>query len=371
MNTTDSYFNLCSINLQQKINALAESFNAILAEAVEESINPQLLHAELLGTTVLPSRRKVHPWNAFFHEEAKGVKLNKESIASLKRKYDEASEEEKQGYCKRMSWGPVDQKKAANKISRDMAQSSMKLLDLGVQSLVLVASPGSVSTVRKGQSFALGDEAERFLLTSDTPRNYDEAVLYCCQQEHASQEEKIKSMCIVESLALQPIAITDSQGALGVQCLPEVVSDLENFINMSPYNTLLSQRNYVEISEHVCNLLNSDWEFFPQFPGAILINTGNNQAVILNTIEVYGRTKPVDISWTLANDSHDSCSGQPKALVADILCLFGPDDDTITILGNVGLNQKLEKLADGLKYLFGTANEVASKYITNTFSTFT
>ncbi|KAI8333140.1 hypothetical protein BC941DRAFT_121165, partial [Chlamydoabsidia padenii] len=178
--------------------------------------------------------------------------------------------------------------------------------------------------------------------TTQTPRNYDEAVLYCCQQEHASQEEKIKSMCIVESLALQPIAITDSQGiehnaltspyiinklvsshqhikpiipkkrlysdmadkgALCVQCLPEVVSDLKNFINMSPYNTLLSQRNYVEISERVCNLLNSDWEFFPQFrffsamvlAGAILINTGNNQAIILNTIEVYGRTKPVDV----------------------------------------------------------------------------
>ncbi|KAI8328853.1 hypothetical protein BC941DRAFT_457594 [Chlamydoabsidia padenii] len=142
MNTTGSYFNLCSTNLQQKINALAKSFDAILAQAVEESVNPQLLRAELLGTSALSSRRKVQPWNAFLHEEAKGVKLNKECIASLKRKYDEASEEEKQGYCKRMSWGPVDQKKAANKIFRDMAQSSVKLLDLGVQSLVLMKPEG-------------------------------------------------------------------------------------------------------------------------------------------------------------------------------------------------------------------------------------
>ncbi|KAI8327753.1 hypothetical protein BC941DRAFT_446360 [Chlamydoabsidia padenii] len=166
MNTTGSYFDLCTINLQQKINALAKSFDAVLAQAVEESINPQLLREELLGTPALSSSRKVHPWNAFLHEEAKGVKLNKESIASLKRKYDEASEEEKQGYCKRMSWGPVDKRKAAKKIFKDMAQSSVKLLDLAVQSLVLVASPGSRSTVRKGQSFALGDEAARFLSTS-------------------------------------------------------------------------------------------------------------------------------------------------------------------------------------------------------------
>ncbi|KAG1038875.1 hypothetical protein G6F43_012616 [Rhizopus delemar] len=29
--------------------------------------------------------------------------------------------------------------------------------------------------------------------------------------------------------------------------------------------------------------------------GAILVNISNNQAVVLNTIEVYGRTKPVDV----------------------------------------------------------------------------
>ncbi|KAI8333961.1 hypothetical protein BC941DRAFT_108644 [Chlamydoabsidia padenii] len=72
MNTTGFYFNLCSIKLQQKNNALAKSFDAILAQAVEESINPHLLRLELLGTPALSSRRKVHPWNAFLHEEAKG-----------------------------------------------------------------------------------------------------------------------------------------------------------------------------------------------------------------------------------------------------------------------------------------------------------
>lgn len=175
-----------------------------------------------------------------------------------------------------------------------------------------------------------------------SPRSYDEAVLYACQQQHVCDEEKIKTLCLVDSLSLQPIAITDQQGtehialthaqvvnklvnthesikpiltskrsysdmidkgALCVQCRTEATDGLENLLLMSPYTTLLSQQNFVEISDQVCHFLNSDWEFFPQFrffsamalAGAILVNVSNNQAVILNTIEVYGRTKPVDV----------------------------------------------------------------------------
>ncbi|KAG1143956.1 hypothetical protein G6F37_002825 [Rhizopus arrhizus] len=175
-----------------------------------------------------------------------------------------------------------------------------------------------------------------------SPRFYDEAVLYSSQQQHVYDEEKTKTLCLVDSLALQPIAITDRQGtehialthphvanklvnmhesikpilsskrrysdmidkgALCVQCRTEVTDGLGNLLLMSPYTTLLSQRNFVEISEQVCHLLNSDWEFFPRFrlfsamalADSILINVSNNQAVMLNIIEVYGRTKPVDI----------------------------------------------------------------------------
>lgn len=93
------------------------------------------------------------------------------------------------------------------------------------------------------------------------------------------------------------------KSSLCVRCVPEATPGLENLLLVSPYTTLLSQRSFVEIPEHVCHLLNSDWEFFPQFrffsatvfAGAILINIPKNQAAILNTIEVYGRTKPVDV----------------------------------------------------------------------------
>lgn len=174
------------------------------------------------------------------------------------------------------------------------------------------------------------------------PRTYDEAILHSCQQQHASDDEKIKTLCLVDSLALQPMAIIDQQGveqnvlthpsigtklvdqhecvkpiipskrryadmmdkgSLCVSCQPEVTDGLENLLHMSPYSSLLSQRQYVEISERVCNLLNSDWEFFPQmrfftamaFAGAIFFDATRNQALMLNTVEVYGRTKPVDI----------------------------------------------------------------------------
>ncbi|KAH8548428.1 hypothetical protein BGW37DRAFT_411825, partial [Umbelopsis sp. PMI_123] len=52
----------------------------------------------------------------------------------------------------------------------------------------------------------------------------------------------------------------------------------------------------------VCALLNKDWEFHPQVKyssamvpaGAILLNTRNKQAAMINTVEMYGRTKVVD-----------------------------------------------------------------------------
>ncbi|KAG0166958.1 hypothetical protein DFQ29_000720, partial [Apophysomyces sp. BC1021] len=45
-----------------------------------------------------------------------------------------------------------------------------------------------------------------------SPRTYGEAVLYSCQQQHACDEEKINMLCLVDALALRPIAITDRQG---------------------------------------------------------------------------------------------------------------------------------------------------------------
>ncbi|ORX58054.1 hypothetical protein DM01DRAFT_256350, partial [Hesseltinella vesiculosa] len=52
----------------------------------------------------------------------------------------------------------------------------------------------------------------------------------------------------------------------------------------------------------VCHVLNKDWEFFPQIKflsakilaGCILQNGRSGQAIIVNTVEVYGRKKSID-----------------------------------------------------------------------------
>lgn len=57
------------------------------------------------------------------------------------------------------------------------------------------------------------------------------------------------------------------------------------------------------LSNELCNLANHDWRFHPQakyyvaglFAEAILFRTDNHQAIIINTIEAYGRGKTVDI----------------------------------------------------------------------------
>ncbi|KAF9273476.1 hypothetical protein BGZ68_001486 [Mortierella alpina] len=60
--------------------------------------------------------------------------------------------------------------------------------------------------------------------------------------------------------------------------------------------------SYVELNDDICELLNRDWRFSSQLrfayskivSGCILLNKRNNQAIIANTVEVYGRTRMVD-----------------------------------------------------------------------------
>ncbi|KAL1936244.1 hypothetical protein VTP01DRAFT_378, partial [Rhizomucor pusillus] len=81
-----------------------------------------------------------------------------------------------------------------------------------------------------------------------------------------------------------------------------MVTSLENLFAASPYSKILVQRHYVPLADDVWALLNKDWEFYPQakyfsamvLAGAILVNTSNKQAVMVNTVEMYGRTKTVD-----------------------------------------------------------------------------
>ncbi|KAG0195839.1 hypothetical protein BGX28_000533, partial [Mortierella sp. GBA30] len=171
------------------------------------------------------------------------------------------------------------------------------------------------------------------------PRDHDEAVLFACQRQDASEPDKIATLGVVRFLGLAPFTVKDSlgeeQNALthpdGVKrlcigafqspvtlpnankrrlmadskcqkCSPITIPCLESVFAFSPFCSVLRTRTFVELTESICYLLNEDWNFQPQYrygcaqvlAGCLLVNTTNGHAVIANTVEVYGRTSMVD-----------------------------------------------------------------------------
>ncbi|KAG0322436.1 hypothetical protein BGZ99_003347 [Dissophora globulifera] len=178
---------------------------------------------------------------------------------------------------------------------------------------------------------------------SDPPKvpatlDHDFAVLNALQQVHKSEEEKQKLLLMMEAFDLAPFALKDSSGiefnALthpanlanvstsdserhrvahiprkrrlldsgSRQCSPAAVPGLESLMPITPYAKALSTRKFIELSSDMCELVNRDWTLHPQlryacaqvFAGSILMNTQNNQAIIANTVEGYGRTRTTD-----------------------------------------------------------------------------
>lgn len=175
--------------------------------------------------------------------------------------------------------------------------------------------------------------------TQASPRDHDFAVLAACHKENNSSEEKNKTVFIIEALKLKPFALQDqfgldryalahttvidklSIGQVSVcatnipqkkrrledckscnACSPIASPGLEHLIAVSPYASALLSRTYVELDGAMCELLNEDWTFQPQLQyacaqvlaGSIFLNARNGQAIINNTVEVYGRKKSVD-----------------------------------------------------------------------------
>jgi hypothetical protein len=86
------------------------------------------------------------------------------------------------------------------------------------------------------------------------------------------------------------------------RCSPLPVPGLEDLLNSSPFAKILRTREFVEISDQVCRNMNLDWTRRPQcrcacgqyFAGAILFRIDSSEAVMINTMEVYGRTNLKD-----------------------------------------------------------------------------
>lgn len=236
------------------------------------------------------------------------------------------------------------------------------------------------------------------VVTTTTRRTHGAAaILHACGQSNTSEERQKKTMFILDTLSLHPFAIIDKHGTehnalahpsvinkaittsasiesvmpakrsfedmtganpLCISCSPTIHADLANLISTSSYSKLLQQRQFVELPPDVCQLLNQDWTFHPQvkffssqvLAGSILWNTLNGQAVMLNTIEIYGRTKHVDIRReSFGTKKHNAL---PTSLPPPVPTLY-PDVWPVTL-------QK----SDGTKLLIST--QVSNALATST-----
>ncbi|RCH78463.1 hypothetical protein CU098_002759, partial [Rhizopus stolonifer] len=155
-------------------------------------------------------------------------------------------------------------------------------------------------------------------ISSSMRRTFDDAIIYAYQDQDSDKEDKVKSLHILDNMHLRPFAAIDNEGVEHNALAHETVIrrlvskhdtihpilPLKQPLEMlkSPYANLLRQRKYERLTDEVFSMMNKDWEFYPQvkyfsavvLAGSILVNSRNNQALMINTIEMYGRTRCID-----------------------------------------------------------------------------
>ncbi|KAF9582548.1 hypothetical protein BGW38_000073 [Lunasporangiospora selenospora] len=162
---------------------------------------------------------------------------------------------------------------------------------------------------------------------------YDDAVLCSCGMLQASAEEKRRTLGIIEALGLQPILLKDARGAEHYALVhPTAFSgfptdpaaepnpvvpqkrrleddtsrptpELKRLLSSSPYAGLLATREYIELDDEICKLLNQNWRSSTHLrfssavilSGCIILNSKSGHAIIANAVEMYGRESTVDI----------------------------------------------------------------------------
>ncbi|KAL0090919.1 C2H2-type zinc finger transcription factor [Phycomyces blakesleeanus] len=176
-------------------------------------------------------------------------------------------------------------------------------------------------------------------------RSYEHAILHACGVMHLSQDEAKRHIKFIDALDLKPIALIDQDGneencLVSNEVIERLSSTHSNFsfhevnptkkrkisstdeldadtpqqgihldaslsyvIDSSPYAHTLQSETYIELNSEICELLNTDWLMGPQlryfcaqvFAGAILLESETGQAMLVNSIEVYGRTISQDV----------------------------------------------------------------------------
>lgn len=172
----------------------------------------------------------------------------------------------------------------------------------------------------------------------DTRRSFDQAIVQACQSQDTSFDDQQMTGWVLKKIGLEPFSMLhrdehnrlveynglshrlNVQGMAGgtFECSPIIPTKrkahdsidnhsipeqtLGNMIHRSPYKTMLMRNTYHELDSSMAALLNQDWDLHPEakyvcaqlLAGAIMLNS-DNKAILINTIEIYGRTKTVDI----------------------------------------------------------------------------
>ncbi|KAI9595880.1 hypothetical protein BDF19DRAFT_413340 [Syncephalis fuscata] len=169
-------------------------------------------------------------------------------------------------------------------------------------------------------------------LSATAPRSFNHATLSACGALKETPDAQRKTLRVVDALELKPIALTGPDGfeynLLGdssvvsrlVAYQPAVTfnaahseksktvddnigcssSDLSHLIQHGPYNNCISINDFSELDAKLCYHLNKDWRFKKSMmyfcsqvlAGAILME--GTTAILVNCLEVYGRTPSVD-----------------------------------------------------------------------------
>ncbi|ORX57490.1 hypothetical protein DM01DRAFT_1406052 [Hesseltinella vesiculosa] len=89
-------------------------------------------------------------------------------------------------------------------------------------------------------------------------------------------------------------------------------ASLYGSIASGPYARTLLQHEYIEVNDELANFLNHDWHVEPAMrfacsrllSGMIMLQASNGKAILVNTVEVYGRTRNVDSHHELFRVNH-------------------------------------------------------------------
>ncbi|GAB5586184.1 hypothetical protein Unana1_01084 [Umbelopsis nana] len=110
-------------------------------------------------------------------------------------------------------------------------------------------------------------------------------------------EDLVTEVCSTSYNIVSPVARKRMKLDLSSQ---QTDSDLSTILSTSPYSEKCADQTYVEVDSQTVRFLNEDWITKPQMRFACasmlsgMILMSNNKALLVNCIEVYGRTKSVD-----------------------------------------------------------------------------